>query len=68
MSRHVGKFGKTCDLYLRTKAQQQQPMGKLEPPPIPEHRWDTISVDFIVKLPEAHRYDVVMNIVDSVSK
>jgi len=43
-------------------------MGELEPLPIPEHRWDTISVDFIVKLPEAHGYDAVMNIVDSESK
>jgi len=43
-------------------------MGELEPLPIPEHRWDTISVDFIVKLPKAHRYDAVMNIVDWESK
>ena len=43
-------------------------MGELEPLPIPEHRWDTISVDFIIELPEAHEYDVVMNVVDSVSK
>ena len=43
-------------------------MGELEPLPIPEHRWDTISVDFIVELPEAYRYDAVMKIVDSVSK
>jgi hypothetical protein len=27
-----------------------------------------ISVDFIVKLPESHRYDTIMNIVDSVTK
>jgi len=28
-------------------------MGELDPLPIPEHRWDTIGVDFIVELPEA---------------
>ena len=43
-------------------------MGELKPLPIPEHRWDTISVDFIVKLPKAHRYDAVMNVIDSTSK
>src|SRR3979490_1253648 len=43
-------------------------MGELEPFPIPESRWDTISVDFIVELPEAHSHDAVMNVVDSVSK
>ena len=43
-------------------------MGELEPLPILERRWDTISVDFIVELPEAHGYNEVMNIVDLVGK
>jgi hypothetical protein len=43
-------------------------MGELVPLPIPEFRWDTISVDFTVKLPESHGYDAIMNVVDSVSK
>jgi len=65
MSQHVGQYANTCDLCLRTKAQQQPLMGELEPLLIPEHRWDTISVDFIVELPEAHGYDMVMNIINS---
>src|SRR3979490_499383 len=64
----VGQYVKTCDLFTRTKARRQPPMGELEPLPIPESRWDTISVDFIVELPEAHGHDAVMNVVDSVSK
>jgi len=43
-------------------------MGELVPLPIPEHQWDTISVDFIVELPESNGYDAVMNVVDSASK
>ena len=43
-------------------------MGELEPLLIPGQCWDTISMDFIVELPEAHAHDVVMNVVDSVSK
>ena len=43
-------------------------MGELKPLPIPEQRWDTISVDFIVELLKVHGYDAVMNIVDLVSK
>src|SRR3979490_786595 len=64
----VGQYVKTCDLFTRTKARRQPPMGELEPLPIPESRWDTISMDFIVELPEAHGHDAVMNVVDSVSK
>ena len=50
------------------KTQRQPPVGELELLPIPEHQWDTISVNFIVELPEAHGHDAVMNVIDSVSK
>ena len=59
---------KTCDLCLRTKVQHQPPIRELAPLPVPEFCWDTISIDFIVELPEAHGYDAVINVVDSVSK
>ena len=68
MSCYIGQYVKTCDLCLWTKAQCQSPIGELAPLPIPEFRWDTISIDFIVELPESHGYDVVMNVVDSMSK
>ena len=68
MSRFIGQYVSTCDLCLRTKPQRQLPTGKLHPLPIPEARWDTISVDFIVELPSSSGYDAVMTVVDSVSK
>src|SRR3979490_3501363 len=68
MSQYMGQYVKTCDLCTQTKHKRTPPMGELEPLPIPDSRWDTISVDFIVELPEAHGHNVVMNIVDSVSK
>jgi hypothetical protein len=30
--------------------------------------WDTISVDFIVKLPKSHGYDAIMNVINSITK
>jgi len=68
MSRYVGKYVSTCDLCLRTKIQRHPPVGELHPLPIPDTPWDTISVDFIVELPESAGHDAVMVVVDSVTK
>jgi hypothetical protein len=43
-------------------------MGELQPLQIPEDRWNTISVDFVTELPDAHGYDAVMVTVDSAGK
>jgi Integrase zinc binding domain len=68
MSRYIGEYTKRCYLCLQMKACRQPPLGELHPLPVPNVCWDTISVDFIVELPEAHGYNAVMNVVDSVSK
>src|SRR6202046_3252147 len=53
---------------MRTKAICQPPTSELHPLPIPDKPWDTISVDFIVKLPQSEGKDSVMVVVDSVTK
>ena len=68
MSHYIGQYVKSCDLCLQTKAQCHPLIRELVSLPIPEFCWDTISINFIVKLPESHRYDAVINVVDSVSK
>jgi hypothetical protein len=64
MSRYIG----TYVLCNWTKVQHQRPIGELHPPETPEEPWHTISVDFIVKLPESHGYNTIMCIVNSLTK
>jgi hypothetical protein len=68
MSHYIGIYVKHCGLCNRTKVQRRRPFGELHPLETPEAPWDVISVDFIVELPESHGYDVIMNVINSVTK
>jgi len=68
MSRYIGQYISTYNLCLRTKPIKQAPVSELHPLQIPDSRWDTLSVDFVVELPLSSRHDAVMTVVDSVSK
>ena len=68
MSRYIGQYVSTCDLCLQTKPWRHSPVGELQLLSVLDTRWDTLSVDFVVKLPESSGYDAVMTVVDSVSK
>jgi len=59
MLRYVGMYVSHCDLCLHTKIQRRLPSGELQLLPIPVERWDVISVDFILELPESGGYDSI---------
>jgi len=68
MSRYIRQYISICDLCIRTKLIRQAPVGELHPLRIPDSQWDTLSVNFVVELPLFSRHDIVMTVVDSVSK
>ena len=68
MSRYIRQYVSTCDLCLRMKLIRQALVGELHPLRIPDSRWDTLSVDFVVELPLSSGHNAVMTVVDSVSK
>jgi hypothetical protein len=49
--------------------EHKHPVGLLQPLPIPEWKWETISMDFITRLPKsAKQKDAIMVVVDNFSK
>jgi len=59
MSRYIGQYVSTCDLCLQTKPWRHSLVGKLQLLSILDAWWDTLSVNFVVELPESSRHDAV---------
>ncbi|GJP30673.1 hypothetical protein CLOM_g4529 [Closterium sp. NIES-68] len=56
----------TCQ---RMKSSKQKKLGLLQPLPVPEQPWHTVSLDFITGLPRmAAEHDAIMVVIDKFSK
>jgi len=64
----VQKFCKSCVTCMRSKPQHHRPYGSLQQLSIPERPWNSISMDFIEKLPSSSSFDTILVIVDHLSK
>jgi hypothetical protein len=64
----VMKHVKECTTCQENKDKQTHPAGLLQPLPIPEHKWESISMDFITGLPRAQGKDCIFMVVDRLTK
>lgn len=59
----------TCHSCQANKRMQSKPAGLLKPLPVPEHLWQSVGMDFIVRLPTTQRgHDAILVFVDRLSK
>ena len=69
LKKDVADFVAKCLTCQQVKAEHQKPFGKLQPLPIPEWKWERITMNFVVGLPRSRDgYDSIWVIVDMLSK
>jgi hypothetical protein len=69
MKQEIAKYVSECDICQRVKASHLKIAGILQPLSIPSWKWEDISMDFIVGLPNTSlRHDSIWVIVDRLTK
>ena len=69
MKREVAEYVSKCLVCQQVKAERQKPSGLLQPLPIPEWKWEHITMDFVFKLPPTtQRHDGIWVVVDRLTK
>jgi hypothetical protein len=69
MKREIAKYVSECDTCQRVKANHLKVSGTLQPLPIPSWKWEDISMDFIIDLPNTSpKHDSIWVIIDRLTK
>ena len=69
MKREVVEYVSKCFICQQVKAGRQKPSGLMQPLPIPEWKWERITMDFVFKLPPTvQRHDDIWVVVDRLTK
>jgi hypothetical protein len=69
MKREIAKYVSECDTCQRINASHLKSAGALQPLSIPSWKWDDISIDFIMGLPNTSRHhDSIWAIVNRLTK
>ena len=55
MKREIAEYVSKCFTCQQVKADHQKPSGLLQPLPVPQWKWEHISMDFVVGLPRSQQ-------------
>lgn len=68
MNRKVRFYIQGCDTCQRNKPARHAPYGELQLSETPTKPWEWITMDFITKLPVSDKHDMIMVVVDRLTK
>jgi hypothetical protein len=69
MKKYVVDYIARCMECQRVKDEHRHPMSFLQPLPIPEKKWEVVTIDFITKFPRTTKqHDSIMVVVDKLTK
>jgi len=69
MKREIAEFVTKCPVCQQVKVEHQKPVGNLQPLPIPEWKWEDITMNFVMGLPRNKKgNDAILVIMDRLTK
>ncbi|KAM1721715.1 hypothetical protein ACFX12_023218 [Malus domestica] len=69
MKREIAEYVSRCIIYQQVKAERKKPFGRMQPLPVPQWKWENITMDFVYKLPRTRNgFDGIWVIVDRLTK
>jgi hypothetical protein len=68
MGPYINEYVRSCDICARNKTPRHKRHGVLHPLPIPPASWSSVSMDFIVELPESNGFNAIFVCVDRFTK
>lgn len=68
MKQDVQDYIKACKVCAQAKSEHNKLPSLLQPLPIPQFAWHTISMDFIEGLPKSKTFDTILVVIDKLTK